>query len=76
MKKKTDLKPGDRVAYTRAFVRNTGSMYEMAQMRGTVESVAPFSEYVLCKVRWDGEDEAMGVLACNICRIRSAAFAD
>jgi hypothetical protein len=73
--KKPTFNPGDRIAYTRAFVKSTGSCYEMAQRRGTFVEM----DGIFAFVRWDDEtarQEPAYVHSANICRLGSVAFAD
>ena len=56
MAKKTQtLQPGQRIAYTRAFLASYGNDYNMAQRRGTFLG---YDDHMSARVRWDGITEA------------------
>lgn len=71
------IQPGDRIAYTAAFVKQTGHDKNIADMRGTVkEDRGNMGKNQYLRVLWDGETEYKGCLSCNICKIKSPSFAD
>lgn len=74
------LQPGDRVTYSRAFLRSSGIYSgDMAFREGTVQSLRPFRKGggatgEIAKVKWDDasdEDTELnpGVLVTNLCRV-------
>jgi hypothetical protein len=85
------LVPGDRVAYTAAFVRQLGCRYEDGQRRGTFLSYRPGDD-LFGFVRWDDENlsqhdhdpeyrehvRELGMMIClaNICKPESCRFGD
>jgi hypothetical protein len=63
------FKPGDRVAYSREFLRNTGQFTGEAPFkRGTVISVHDHRSYgpLLVHLRWDGTTLGCNVNASNL----------
>jgi hypothetical protein len=72
MKTQTQFTPGTRVAYARAFLRNTGQVTGWAAFaRGAVVSVdpKPFGKNVVVRVQWDDGSGPNGVLSCNLVRV-------
>lgn len=64
---------GDRVAYTAAFLRNTGQHTGPAgKRRGECCRVEGRFAHVL----WDGDDHQTMVAVSNICRVGSVYFGD
>lgn len=62
-----DIKVGDRVQYTAAFLKSAGlHVGPWGFLKGTVLEVRPSGSMVIATVKWDGEDEpqrmAVGVL--------------
>jgi hypothetical protein len=59
---------GERVRYSHAFLKSTGSDLEISRMIGTVQKIFPIqsTKNSLIKVLWDGETEAKGCLASNL----------
>lgn len=78
MSKKSTVAVGDRVGYSRNFLKSMGGSYDIARRRATVVSVGKEVHGVppIVTVRWDDMDEDSGVLSVNLARIGSAAFAD
>lgn len=75
MSKKNPIAIGDRVAFSAAFLRNTGQPYETSLMRGIVQTTEDFGENRLCRVNWDRGCPS-SVLATNLARVGSLAFAE
>jgi len=60
-------KEGDRVAFSKAFLRNTGQCdYETARGRGTIISVAPVGDLTIASIRWDGIGLVTNVNVLNL----------
>jgi hypothetical protein len=69
------FKPGDRVAYAAAWLKNTGQRTGWAPAaRGTVESVEPFGGRAIVTVQWDGRDKPVGVLDVNLTLVSRIAI--
>jgi hypothetical protein len=66
----TTLQPGDRIRYTRRFLRNVGSTdADTARRLGTIIKVEPeLRRNGPCPIvlRWDGSDDTKRVLSCNL----------
>lgn len=62
------MKIGDRVKYSRVWLRNTGNICgEIPFKRGRVVSVKPMTEdRSLVMVKWDGDPDHHRVLNCNL----------
>ena len=58
MTKKTTLNPGDRIAFSRAFLKSIGGDYATVQRRGVF--IAPDTHSNLARVRWDDYDYSIG----------------
>lgn len=71
-----EFTPGARVGYAAAFLRSTGSDYDMAQRRGTVVSVRdlPFAQR-LVYIKWD-DGGAGPALSSNIARLGTVSFSE
>lgn len=69
------LAVGDRVAFSAAFLRNTGQPFETAQMRGTVGQIDDIGGSRLCRVTWN-EGCPTSVLDSNLARVGSLAFSE
>lgn len=76
-----ELKAGDRVAFSRAWLRSTGHFTgEVPFRRGTVREVRCFADSRvpgqvpdLCVVAWDDGSESRA-LACNLVRVDRIPF--
>ena len=70
------FKPGDRVAYSAAFMRNIGPYASrMSHMQGTVMVVRHISLGVdLASIRWDEEGGARNVNVCNLEHVKTTAI--
>jgi hypothetical protein len=76
MTKNITINVGDRVAFSRAWLRSTGHFTgEVPFMRGTVRAVEPFGKGSppLVAVAWDGGSDSR-VLACNLVRVDRIPF--
>lgn len=63
----TIFKPGDRVAYSRTFLRDTGQIFRhTADMRGEVLNVEAFGDKQAVTVLWDGHPGNPWVLNTNL----------
>jgi hypothetical protein len=61
---------GNRVKYNHAFLKNTGSTFEIASMTGTIVEVkGKFAGGSLVKIKWDGDIEIRGCLTCNLAKL-------
>jgi hypothetical protein len=61
---------GDRVKYNHAFLKNTGSTFEIASMEGTIVEVkGNFANGLLVKIKWDGDTEIRGCLTSNLAKL-------
>ena len=66
----TKFAVGDRVKYNHAFLKNTGSDYEISKMTGTIIEVkGNFGNSSLVKIKWDGDIEIRGCLTCNLAKL-------
>ena len=67
----TQFQIGDKVTYSRQFVKSTFLDYTTANRRGTVEFISKenYGKNKLLKIQWD-DDPVMGsALSCNIVRL-------
>ncbi len=71
---KKNLKIGDRIGYTAAFVRMMGGGYDIGQIRGTVSDIGTFGEATL--ITFKTEDGECRALASNLCKVGSVQFGD
>lgn len=70
------LKVGDRVAFSVAFLRNTGQVTGgTAAQRGTIKSMEPLGQRALCTVEWESGSESR-VLDSNLAKVGSLAFSE
>lgn len=63
----TVFKTGQRVAFSRSFLRSTGQIAgDVPFLRGVVESCQPIGQRQLCYIRWQGIETLQGVLSSNL----------
>lgn len=63
----TVFKTGQRVAFSRSFLRSTGQITGDAPfLSGVVESCQPIGKLQLCYIRWQGIETPQGVLSTNL----------
>lgn len=61
------FKTGQRVAFSRSFLRSTGQIAgDVPFLRGVVESCQPVGQRQLCYIRWQGRETLQGVLSSNL----------
>ena len=61
------FKPGQRVAFSRAFLKSTGQLTGDAPfMRGTVKSCQPIGRNFYCLIFWDDREKPSGALSSNL----------
>ena len=76
MRTKTPLQIGDRVAYSRAFLKSIGCYTgNLPFARGTIAGFKSLGETVLAEVEWSNDAPAR-VNVANLCKVGSVAFAD
>lgn len=71
-----DIRIGDRVAYSAAWLRSTGQVattYDIAGWRGTITSMLEFGPRALVTVKWDHGAEGK-VLDANLARVGTPAM--
>jgi hypothetical protein len=67
----SEISAGDRVAYSRQWLRSTGQMTgDVPQARGTVRSIEPLGSLRLAVIEWDQPDLPQRVNVKNISRIK------
>jgi hypothetical protein len=73
-----DLEVGDRVAYSRAFLRSIGAFAgDMPHARGEITGLVPVGrEVILAEVSWDRAELPARVNVKNLCRIGIRAYHD
>lgn len=58
---------GQRVAYSRQFVKSMGMGYSLASMRGEIIEIGgPFAGSVIVGVKWSGANELQNCLIINL----------
>jgi len=63
---------GDRVAFSRAFMKNTGMIdHDTARARGTIIHVAAVGDQDIASIRWDTTNLVTNVNVLNLSLIRS-----
>lgn len=70
------LKPGDRIAYKAAFLKSIGGDYNLSRARGVIAKLVPLGQATLAEIDWENGDFPKRVNVKNICKVKSAAFAD
>ncbi len=75
---KPELKVGDKVGYSAAFLRSTATYTgSLPQARGTITKLEPLGECTLATVSWDIEDIPERVLVANLAKVgTSDMYAD
>lgn len=75
-KQKIEFKPGDRVAFSRAFLQSTGQLTGAAPFaRGVVERLDDLGPgFTIAAVLWDGAAEAHGVNTGNLVLVSRIAL--
>jgi hypothetical protein len=73
-----NLAVGDRVAYTKAFLRSIGAFTgDMPHAKGDITNLVPVGrEMMLAEVAWDRAELPARVNIKNLCRIGSRAYRD
>jgi hypothetical protein len=72
------VKVGDRVAYSKGFLRSTGQYTgDMPAAKGIVTALVPLgTETTLAEIEWDKPDLPARVNVKNLCRVNSIEFSD
>lgn len=70
-----NLKIGDRVAYTAAFVRMMGLSAHIGDIRGTITGLGDFGQAQLVMFKKD-DGEEIRALTVNLCKVGSVQFGD
>ena len=70
------LKPGDRIAYKACWIKTIGGDYELSRARGVITKLVPLGQTTLAEINWENGDFPKRVNVKNICKVKSAAFAD
>jgi len=66
----TKFSVDDRVKYNHAFLKNTGSTFEISKLTGTIVEVKEkFANGSLVKIKWDGDTEIRGALISNLAKL-------
>jgi len=69
------IQAGDRVAYSRQWLRSTGQMTgDVPQARGTVTRIEPLGSISLAVVEWDQPDLPAKVNVKNLSRIKDGVI--
>ncbi len=77
MTNKQPIAIGDKVGYSRAFLKSTGMFTgDIPRAKGTVTALQPFGGGNLATIDWDLPDIPPRVLDVNLARIGSVAWAD
>ena len=73
-----DLAVGDRVAYSRAFLRSIGAFTgDMPHAKGEITKLVPVGrEVTLAEVSWDRAELPPRVNIKNLCRVGSRRYPD
>jgi hypothetical protein len=61
--------PGDKIQYNHAFLRNTGSDYDIANMKGNITGSKILGGKTFVYVLWNDEDQPKLVNPSNLCHI-------
>lgn len=68
--RKQRFKPGDRVAYSRAWLRSIGAYTDKLPFaRGTVTALTPLGETTLATVHWGDDDIPPRVNVLNLVKV-------
>lgn len=66
---------GDQVAYSAAFLRNTGQQTgDVPRAKGKVTALVPLGSILLAEIDWDTPDMPARVNVANICRVNRKGF--
>jgi hypothetical protein len=78
VQKPDDLKVGDSVAYSRAFLQSIGAYTgDLPGAKGKVTGLVPVGrELLLAEVTWDRAELPARVNVKNLCRVGSRAYHD
>lgn len=69
------LQPGDRVAYSRDFLRSIFAFAgDMPHARGEVKKLVPLGETTLAEIDWDRAEMPARVNVKNLCRVGRRGF--
>ncbi|CAN0499892.1 unnamed protein product [Phaeothamnion confervicola] len=73
--KSSPIAVGDRVAYSRGFLRSVGVFAgDMPHARGEIKKLTPLGETTLAEVEWRNAELPPRVNVANLCRVGDAGF--
>ena len=77
MARKHEIAVGDKVGYSRAFLKSTGMFTgDIPRAKGIVTKLEPLGNNALATINWDLPDIPKRVLAGNLARVGTVSWAD